>query len=781
MYEKTKRSMYAFAVLMMTVSTTVTSAPITKEQFRIKSRSGNGELFLGGVYLYKPTSGDGWSERSLEAHFRWLSQLGINLVHVSDVHVWDPKKDAVANRRRFFELAEKYQLKVIWQMNESYYSGDAYNLKNDIWCTSGCEARADSAVNYLSDPIIKNANILAYSVREEPPHCAIEKEVINDVEVSYQYCGKITPYLMNFYEKIAYQYSAVSGDRDVPFFLLHNELPTAEYIHSNYGGNEFNVPRLTGTDRYFMIRSEGNLHCPNFALSIFNDSPLGIRSFRNATSEPQSFFSVVSGNSQLFREDSNKPFSARQNGTLYYAPKHAMSAQVWLSVANGSNGIMAWSANPVPLPAEPTMQIHEMTGKDGRGHRTLFEYAKAIRELSRFGWVINRTSQPQDASALLANKDPSIVANSMRLEGYANFKLLALVNTKVSPITTRIQASSYAVDEFGNLSELEFPPMTAGLDASLSPGSTYMFDLETGRRYLAGERVTLNPGSGKLLLAGSHSSLSAAEGELGAIRRATGLSTTHFISSDLLARESTLLEHRPIVLPHTPLVSSGSYVMDGLFREREFSLDKRFRLHVKVSGSGLATFQSRAFGFKHGAQVIEANLAIPETAVGSTIKEVVSEDFIVSSAVADTARIYFYHQNMKGELTIHDAWLEEMPQQTTFKDYYYIDYGVSLKPNVSYKVNVQAREGVAEESTIGIRYLAYNSANQLIEVADIPGVPWGTELDKDFKFITNAQSVFKVTKNNAAYVRIAIYRPNFSSQPNNTITLKEAWVAEVLN
>ncbi|TQV89543.1 hypothetical protein [Aliikangiella coralliicola] len=784
-------TVYILFLVSITILGKVVAAPLDKSRFRIDAPDRNGEVFLAGVYMYRPTytrndprDGQGWDKTSLEAHFRWLSQLGVNLIHTDDIRMKD-RDDTTT----FLALAEKYNLKVIWQIGDSFVNRNDAGPTLEGWCSQRCVNGAYYAGRKIKEFQSNNTNILAYSVNEEPHHnpISIEQPCLTNYTVTLA-DGTIETrvrvdemcFLMNYYEKIIYNVVQEGGTNDVPLFLLHNKTQTAQFIKDNYTGYETNVPILTGSDRYFMARDETYLFNPNKALNLFDNPDLnnnenkGIIAFRKNKLEPQTFLSVISGNSQIiFNDDGELDISLP--GFNYYAPKYAIRAQVWLSIANGSHGIMAWSADVLDQDATSNLKISNMVGPDHRGHRTLFEYAETIRELQKFGWIINRTENPATDNSILAGNDNMIVSHSLNIEGVPNGKLYVVVNKKIS---TDTQASSiddgrYSFNSQGELSEESFPPIDESSTIQFSTSVSSIYNIATGEQYSSGDTLTIEPGAGIMLFKGTLA-------DLNNIRKLSGIASTYKINGTLSGDLDNRYLNKRIVFPAAPIKGTGSYVIDGLFQEREFELDRRYRLHAAVTGKDGASFQARIFGYQNGIQTATSDIGISETLVGSDITNIVSDDFTITSSEADTARVYFYHQNKTGELTIHDAWLEDVTDETSFSSYYKINYGISLSPNKTYKVYVEARELENEDSNIGVRYLAFNSQNQIIETKDIPGVVWGTELTNNFQFVTSDESKFNVSHPDVAYIRIAIYRPNKNTKPDNTIVLRNVWVEEIL-
>ncbi|OUS25583.1 hypothetical protein A9Q99_20560 [Gammaproteobacteria bacterium 45_16_T64] len=788
MISTTKKKVAFFTLLCALFTSAIHAEPLDKTRFRIDSLDGNGEQFLAGVYMYRaagdkgtPEDGAGWDELSLDAHFRWLSQLGINLIHTDDIRMKD-RLDTTT----FLQLAEKHNLKVIWQI------GNAIVDKTDAgptlvdWCSERCEFGADYASGAIKNYQDTNTSILAYSVDEEPQHaptggdmCLTQYEIplsggLEGIRVD-EMC-----FLMNYYEKIIYNVVQRGGSEEIPLYLLHNETASAQFMKDNYTGYESNVPLLTGSDRYFMARDANYLHNPNKALNLFNNqtpndsSNKGISVFRKNKLEPQAFMSVISGNAQVMYND-NDELDVETVGLIYYAPKYAMRAQVWLGIANASHGVMAWSADVLDQKPLKDSRIYNMAGLNNRGHRTLFEYSETIRELQKFGWIINRLEDYEADATILDEPDSMIVSHAVDIDGVSGGKLYVVVNKRIS-INTNATSDGLGleINDVGELSEESFPPIEVGLDIHISSVGSGIYDIATGTQYLAGDVLNVEPGGGVMLFKGTKEALDS-------IRHLSGITSTHKISGSLSSDLENGYQNKRIVFPSAPLTGNGSYVIDGLFSEREFELDRQYQLHMSVSGDGGASFQARVFGYKDGIQVTASDIGLVETALTSEVTTMVSDVFSVLSSEADTARVYFYHQNKQGELSVHDAWLEDVSDQTRFSSYYKINYGLSLSPNKRYKVHVEARELEGEDSTIAVRYLAFNDQHQVIEASDVNGVTWGAELTKEFQFVTTEDSIFNVERSDVSYIRIAIYRPNKSVSPDNEIVLRNVWVEEVLD
>lgn len=107
--------------------------------------------------------------------------------------------------------------------------------------------------------------------------------------------------------------------------------------------------------------------------------------------------------------------------------------------------------------------------------------------------------------------------------------------------------------------------------------------------------------------------------------------------------------------------------------------------------------------------------------------------------------------------------------------YYYINYDKTLQPNTNYELFVNARELPGEETTLGVKYLAYDSSNTLVESGNI--IPWGSQLEETE---TVFSGTFNVTNPNVAYIRIAYYKVNNQISPGNTLVIKASWLNRLL-
>ena len=776
---------------------------------RFDNPNGVGEILPIGVYIYK---GDGeyWNPIIIEAHFRSLSHLGINLIHTDSVS-FDSNDNG-----EILDIADKYGIKIIYQIGSAYFSNPDENTGQ-----SYSENKITTAINKI-EKFISHPALLSFSVREEPA-------------LSY-IAGTGQPYtsLMEYYRSIrdgAVNQGIVSSPEELPMTLIHNDSKAmqAVYDYSYSDGTLVDnyLPSITGADRYkffweFAPVGEyfGFLNTPFAAFRQYNSETMGWPAFRNKSLNNQAFYGVITGNcgrkeisianlqkkaigkgcseegiyagecdlyNRLIRlaETNNQGLSLDLNtNTLKYwkyyrPPQNAMSAQTWMTIAYGAHGIMSWSAQPKK---STSASWSGLMGDDGKGHRTLYEYTQAANEIAPFGWMINRMqlepSLPSISTGFIDqpdNKQNMLINKTFSVKGFSGHVVM-LVNTfvgtwsggktnymlaKVYPYHTT--DDSFHITEDGELSYEDYSartiPDAVGIDMSNLQAGYSVYDLHTGLAINSATPLTIQPGKGRFLFIGS-------ESEFELLQEKIGLTST----IPLLGRSeigTDHAEHKRLVYPVDPIVLNSEQNNFNF----NISNESCYRVHLTASSENEADIEAAITYFENTASPSK-KIDLFQTAINGTM-EIVSQNICLGDYDTVFANLQLTQLNSSGAITLHDVWLEDTTAWTRFSKYYHINFSApKLSPDTEYKLYVEAKELDDEETTLGVRYLAFNSSNEVVKTGNI--ISWGSHLTNEFQKFSSES--FQINGSDIAYFRIGFYKANYHANEDNTLVIKRAWV-----
>lgn len=509
------KSFLALLLLLLASQSIAIPEPPNKSLV-VKNSSGTGEVFLGGVYMYKSVD---WTKEIMEDHFNLLSSLGVNLIHINSLNYYQSSGEEV------LALAKLHNMKIIYQIDSAYFTGSVEQSKVE---------QAISVINkYIDDD-----TFIGFNVKEEPSEGFIDA-------------------LMDYYQEIYLQ----SGIEHIPFFLLHNQTSASNKVKDEYSEFPY-IPAITGTDRYmfrFHITSgNGYIMTPKKVFSTHNSSNIGFPFFYNNRVQNQSFVGVITSNANQktfsketlasfagctvtqidagtctkynrwysLAESNNQGLSLGANpGEItswsHYRPPHnAMAAQTWLAIANGSQAVMAWSAQPTPSAFRGLVE-------NGAPHYTFIEYSNVLNEVRDLGWVANRMVPKYTTETFSAEyiNQPSYYNSDLyerrfSIEGI-NGDVVVLVNTLVgtwngSNRNTLSLTDNYRLDENGEVIPEDYTPFYAAESIRLSSGEN-VYDIKTGE-LLSNNELTIDPGMGRFLFVGT-------EAQLTKLRNAAGLSS----------------------------------------------------------------------------------------------------------------------------------------------------------------------------------------------------------------------------------------------------------------
>lgn len=617
-------------LLLSSVNTPATSQ--LDDSLVVANPVGKGETFLAGVYMYK---GSDWNAENMDPHFSYLSGLGINLLHINSMNYHNSDQGEV------LALAKRHGFKIIYQIDSAYFTGTVQQSKVDT---------AIVEINkYLNDDAV-----IAFSVKEEPSEGFIDA-------------------LMDYYEEIYTQ----SGHTEIPFFLLHNQTGASEKVKDEYFDYSY-LPVITGSDRYafrFRFTSDiGYMTTPSAAFNFMNSETIGFPLFYNNRVQGQSFIGVVTSNANQITQTKDKlagfagcTVAQVDNGTCtrynrwhtlavnnnhglspgpnpgeitawsHYRPPHnAMSAQTWLAVANGSQALLAWSAQ---MSAGNFLGLLE---QPGQAHYSLLEYSEVIEELKPFGYVLNRMSTFSSSPSLQpqfdnrpSSDDSRIHEKRFNLEGHGG-EIVALVNTVIgqwngSNKNWLADSDNYRLDANGEILSQDYQPFTTPEDISLST-SENVYDLETGESITS---LTLRPGGGKLLFVGTQT-------ELDEIRNASGLDKIVMVDSETSVTGYYYINYGKTLQPNT------NYELFVSARE--------------LTGEE-TTLGVKYLAYDSSDALVESGHIIPWGSELEETETVLSGTFNVTNQNVEYIRIAYYKSNKQAQpdntLVIENSWVDK--------------------------------------------------------------------------------------------------------------------------
>ncbi len=394
-----------------------------------------------------------------------IASDGFNLIYISnqDFDYW-------------LELAEKYNLKIIVQIDSAYLASAS---KGEV------EKKASVAIKFINK-YIGNPRIIAYSIVEEPSM-------------------ELMPFVEAYYEKIR------SLIPNVPLYLLHNNSLALKYpIKTNL--------TIVGTDRYAFWgwdpSAGGYAATPSSALLWYYRT---MQDYSNYAETQKATFAAVFttivqiktttkekirlgvyGNHQRIyllakehRHGWNKLDEKRFCYVKYYRPpKNSIRAMVWLSILNGAKIVLHWPGTPT-APNEKKIiegKIYENFTNKTDSPKRIFseaikrnsfslkifnpdlshgneyeEYRQVNSEIQKLAWIINRLVS-EELSTVASVSSDSILYRIFTLPGI-NGKILFMVNSHIgkwdsNSVHSLVNSNKpFEIDALGNLPNYEAASM----------------------------------------------------------------------------------------------------------------------------------------------------------------------------------------------------------------------------------------------------------------------------------------------------------------------------------
>jgi hypothetical protein len=375
---------------------------------------------------------------------------------------------------------------------------------------------------------------------------------------------------------------------------------------------------------------------------------------------------------------------------FYMPPPNCMSTQVWLAIARGYRGAFSWLSQPTEAAG---VNLFDLNGPAHKGSATQDELAKTVRELQKFGWLINRMQRT--SSSYISHSNPAYLPNtysgSFTIPGYSG-KIAALVNADVATYANSegdLQPTHvFRIDDNGNVNSSDYTPLTQprSIAVTNTSGGGTMYDLETGATVgTSSGNINVLPGKGKLIFIGSST-------ELASLRAKCGITSITALSG-LIPNREEIPANRQIFHAADPKIDGSSYLLGA----HQTPLNKRFRIVVTASsedGAQLGALTGYDAGGSypstHIRSATDGNLLWnrPLSSVPTTF---ISEDFTISSG--SVGYVWFYRANQAGTIKIHDAWLEDCNSHRVIPVAGWMDANQSfaLSGGATYQVYARAR------------------------------------------------------------------------------------------
>ncbi len=726
-------------------------------RMRIAHPSGSGEMFHGGVYIYSDNTP---SDTMMENHIRMMTQQGLTHLYLI------PQGDMTSDK--IIPWCRKYRCYVSFQHN--YFTGTE--------TSSQLASKAVSAAAYIGS-LWNEPEYLTSSVREEPP----DDQTFIDGLFSY--------------------YDMINGNLGgtAPLYLLHNYPgPAAKAYQESF------KPIMTGYDRTYLydwiynVTVNGNLGyliSPRDALSLIDTylrefvpyydpscqwSVAVLSGWSCQRIDTKTYLADTYGStafqrwlslSQYNNGEGNQGLKESGDNILswrmYMPPQNCMSCQTWLAVARGYRATFVYYCRP------QFSSTIGLMGADGKGTAQLNEYAGTVRELQKFGWVINHMEyQPSEAYISYTDSPQyTIYSGSFTVPAYSG-KIAVLVNADVatwsntSPLYFN-DSHVFRFDNNGFVKTSDYTAKTTSRSIAITNNvaGTSMYDLESGT-FIGGTSGSIDilPGKGEFIFIGS-------QAELDSIRAKCGM-TTITAHSGLIPNRETIPTNIQIFYAIDPKISNSLYQLSTT----TISWNKRYRLHVTAKSSDGAQLGALPGYYNGSWHTYHINLIdnsdFWNKTLNSTPTEFVSKDFTVSSGTQ--AAVFLWRSNQQGSIQIDDAWVEDCDSHRQI-DTEWMDNSITYPVNngETYQVYARARNYPCYNSKLSIKIYEYNSSDTLLGYYDTASA---AIIDQT---LTGQPTVFQGTfqKNNSSahHVRIKFIKSSGDAGP---VILESACVGKII-
>ncbi len=515
----------AVLVCMLGSSSTI----VAKERHIRKGRLVRGETmgkekttapFYMGVYVYDHSMAKTAQEQNidyyafLEKHLKILEKHGVNALHLT---VTGPREDEF---ERTLGLLDRYGMKVIPQLNFAYFQ--------EKWSEDEMIKYAKKAGDFIQR-YIHHPQVLAWSVREEPPHWAINK-------------------LSRYY------------------FMIREYAPEADFaiLHNNLGAAKDQAvpdPAIVGTDRYafwWEVSGGGYLASPGFALNWTRKE--ATRYYEQAAKRGADYWFVIysggyvmPGNEWVDIEKMPYPETKQEKQELservlrfaeqgrmgwtkvdtpsgpsysfwkwYRMPKNCMRASAWTAVMEGARLFFCWLYQPpakevldlnvrkVALSNKGDICLWTLAGRPGKPNPQLEEFAQVSQEIQQYEEIITQMHKLPASPVVCGTKEHFNRAFSFP-GVYGKIIVLHNANVGTWPHNSRYffkDNDQIFIDDDGNLVGYQgfTEPMESVFQITEMRADDRAYDLATGVEITAEEgnySVFVAPGSGRLLFIGS--------------------------------------------------------------------------------------------------------------------------------------------------------------------------------------------------------------------------------------------------------------------------------------
>lgn len=469
--------------------------------------------FYTGVYIYDyrmrtlaAEQGKSYSELMNE-HLTKLASLGINSIYIAGI--------SAENIDENLQLAQKYNIKLIPQLDCAYFQ--------DGWDDNAVGIYAKTAAA-LINKYKSNPQILAWSVREEPPPSSLDK-----LSAYYRRILELAPeakfnLICNYLDAMKNVTKPVPSILGADIYVFWWEVSGGGY----WASPAFALQYLRAKTKAYA--DEVSRRNSNFMFVVTADAMMD-SAIANAISDPKNLTYITEDQKEAYITKCKKFASDGRMGwgqfqkdgktfynvwKYYHPPANCTKAMIWTGIMEGARSIYFWMYSPqTQADSEMTFEraSHEAKGEVynalGRDINAidpeLKEYSETIRELSPYKKLI--VNMVKLSEAPLKTETENIFNNVFSYPGI-NGKIIVLHNAGVGtwPGNDKIY-----IDNKGNLKDYKpyINAVTAFFEIALAKGEG-VYDFANGEEIKESEQdfkfvypVKILPGSGKFIFIGT--------------------------------------------------------------------------------------------------------------------------------------------------------------------------------------------------------------------------------------------------------------------------------------
>lgn len=473
-----------------------------------------------GVYLYDYRLATLAEEENVDyytylgRHLKILKANGVNTVYLGGV------------RREHFgraiKLFAQYGISVIPQLDFAYFKPE--------WDEATIHKNAALAAEFINQ-YADEPNILAFSVREEVPHSAINGlsryyaailslapkarfQLINSNLGAATDIPVPDPVIMGTDRYAFWWENSGGGYRATPGFSLNwvREQADRFYWESAKRGADFSL-----------VVTQGGLTLPASANRIAGEGKLNYPKTREEQDTLLTRIRTFAAEGRMGWAEFDTPQGKRYNVWKYYRlPQNSLKALAWTGVLQGAKSFYIWSYTP---PAKNTLELDfkqaaleeklrgeyswiTLAGRPGVANPQLAEFADASREIRAYENIITRMNRVSDSH--LECDEKNVFHSTFMLPGLQG-RIIVLHNANIGTWPGNSAAffkdsDDVRIDGEGNLMGYKAFDKPLDVRFSLKNKEVGIYDVRTAQKLVpanAQYNVSIAPGSGTLLFIGN--------------------------------------------------------------------------------------------------------------------------------------------------------------------------------------------------------------------------------------------------------------------------------------